>query len=155
EGDLEEAVIALAGTYVRLDPTGWVPHWFRRLLGRTLSKQKADIEHHYGLGNEFYRYFLDRRLQYSCGYFRTPNDSLDLAQEQKIAHTVAKLDLEPKQRLLDIGCGWGHLMFHAAEVYGVTCLGLTLCDNQAQYIREEARKRRLPVEVRVMNYLEL
>jgi cyclopropane-fatty-acyl-phospholipid synthase len=155
DGDLEEVVTALAESYRRLDPTGMVPSWVRRLLGRTLYKQKSDIEHHYGLGNEFYKYYLDKKLQYSCGYFRTREDSLDLAQEQKIAHTVAKLDLRPGQRLLDIGCGWGHLMFHAAEHYGVECLGITLCDNQASYIREEAKARKLPVEVRVMNYLEL
>ncbi len=155
EGDLEEAVTALAETSVHLNPDGYVPSWFGRLLGRTLSRQKSDIEHHYGLGDAFYKHYLDRKLQYSCGYFRTPDDSLDLAQEQKIAHTVAKLDLRPGQRLLDIGCGWGHLMFHAAETYGVECLGLTLCDNQARSIRAEARARELPVEVRVMNYLEL
>lgn len=155
EGDLEEVVTVLAGTYVRLNSGGWVPGWFARFLGRTLGRQKSDIEHHYGRGNEFYQYYLDKKLQYSCGYFRSPDDSLDQAQEQKIAHTVAKLALRPGQRLLDIGCGWGHLMFHAAETYGVECLGLTLCDNQASYIRAEAKARGLPVEVRVMNYLEL
>lgn len=155
EGDLEDAVTTLAEAYVELDPVGWVPGWFGQLVGRALKRQKADIEHHYGLGNEFYQFFLDRRLQYSCAYFRTPDDSLDLAQEQKIAHTAAKLDLQPGQRLLDVGCGWGHLMFHAAEKYGVECVGLTLCDNQASYIREQARARRLPVEVQVRNYLEV
>jgi len=79
---------------------------------------------------------------------------LDQAQYQKIAHTARKLHLRKGQRLLDIGCGWGHLMFHAAETYGVSCVGLTLCDNQAAYIRKEAAARRLPVEVRIMNYLE-
>src|SRR5262249_62431620 len=113
--------------------------WYRKLKGRSLARQKCDIEHHYGLGDDFYRFYLDKKLQYSCAYFRTPQDSLDLAQEQKIAHTVRKLDLRAGQRLLDIGCGWGHLMFHAAEQYGVECGGITLCDNQAKYIREEAR----------------
>jgi cyclopropane-fatty-acyl-phospholipid synthase len=155
EGNLEDVVIALTETYLRLDPQGWTPGWLQRLLGRSLGRQKADIEHHYGLGNDFYRFFLDKRLQYSCAYFRTPEDTLDLAQEQKIAYTAAKLDLRPGLRLLDIGCGWGHLMFHAAETYGVTCLGLTLCENQAEYIRERAKARRIPVEVRVLNYLEL
>jgi cyclopropane-fatty-acyl-phospholipid synthase len=155
EGDLEEAVTALAGTYVHLNPKGWVPSWFRKLLGRTLVRQRGDIEHHYGLGDEFYRFYLDKNLQYSCGYFRTPDDSLDLAQEQKIAHTAAKLDLKAGQRLLDIGCGWGHLMFHAAETYGVECVGLTLCENQAKSIRAEAKARGLPIEVRLMNYLDL
>src|SRR5262249_49125058 len=151
----EEAVTTLAGTYVQLNPKGWVPGWFRKLLGRTLIRQRGDIEHHYGLGDEFYRFYLDKNLQYSCGYFRTPDDSLDLAQEQKIDHTVAKLDLKAGQRLLDIGCGWGHLMYHAAENYGAQCVGLTLCENQAKFIRAEAKARGLPIEVRLMNYLDL
>ena len=155
DGDLEEALISLSWIYVATDR---VTLWDRvklALQARSLGTQKAHIEHHYGRGNDFYRLFLDKRLQYSCGYFRTTDDSLDLAQEQKIAHTVAKLRLMPGQRLLDIGCGWGHLMFHAAETYGVECVGLTLCDNQATYIREEAQRRKLPVDVRVMNYLQV
>jgi cyclopropane-fatty-acyl-phospholipid synthase len=156
EGDLETALCALVDHGLRLGRAqGRLSGIIRRTLARTLPQEKADVEHHYGRGNEFYALYLDKKLQYSCGYFRTPEDSLDLAQEQKIAHTVRKLDLRSGQRLLDIGCGWGHLMFHAAEEYGVECLGITLCDNQAAYIRDEVKKRRLPVDVRVMNYLEL
>jgi len=155
EGDLVAALTALGEAYMALEPERLLTGWARRAVARTLPREKADIEHHYGLGDEFYKFYLDKKLQYSCGYFRTPEDSLDLAQEQKIAHTVKKLQLQPGQRLLDIGCGWGHLMFHAAEVYGVECVGITLCDNQASYIREEAARRRLPVEVRTINYLEL
>jgi cyclopropane-fatty-acyl-phospholipid synthase len=155
DGDLEEALIALCDIYTASDG---VTLWDRVKLAfqaHSLGKQKANIEHHYGRGDDFYRLFLDKNLQYSCGYFRTREDSLDLAQEQKIAHTVAKLRLLPGQRLIDIGCGWGHLMFHAAETYGVECLGLTLCDNQGAFIREEAKRRKLPIEARVMNYLEV
>ena len=156
DGDLEEVLIALYGIYMAT--AGNVTLWDRLKLAihaTPLRRQKANIEHHYGRGDDFYKLFLDKNLQYSCGYFRTREDSLDLAQEQKIAHTVAKLHLQPGQRLIDIGCGWGHLMFHAAETYGVECLGLTLCDNQGAFIREEARRRKLPIEVRVMNYLEV
>lgn len=153
EGSLEDAITELAEHALRLQskPRGWA----RSALARTLSQEKADVEHHYGRGDELYALYLDKNLQYSCAYFRTPDDTLDQAQEQKIAHTTRKLDLRRGQRLLDIGCGWGHLMFHAAEAYGVECLGITLCDNQATYIREQARARKLPVEVRTMNYLEL
>lgn len=157
EGDLEDAYTALAEHGLRMQQRA--PSRMKELvngvLARSLPQEKADIEHHYGRGDEFYEMYLDKKLQYSCGYFRTPEDSLDQAQEQKIAHTVRKLDLRRGQRLLDIGCGWGHLMFHAAEQYGVECVGITLCDNQAAYIREEAKRRKLPVEVRTVNYLEL
>jgi cyclopropane-fatty-acyl-phospholipid synthase len=155
EGDLVEALTALGEAYLAMEPERRLSRWARKAVARTLPREKADIEHHYGLGDEFYRFYLDKKLQYSCAYFRSPEDSLDLAQEQKIAHTTKKLHLQPGQRLLDIGCGWGHLMFHAAEVYGVQCVGITLCDNQANYIRQEAARRGLPVEVRTINYLEL
>ncbi|HET8670227.1 MAG TPA: cyclopropane-fatty-acyl-phospholipid synthase family protein [Candidatus Saccharimonadales bacterium] len=155
DGDLVEALTALGEAYLAMEPERLLSRWARRAAARTLPREKADIEHHYGLGDEFYKFYLDKKLQYSCAYFRSTDDSLDLAQEQKIAHTVKKLYLQPGQRLLDIGCGWGHLMFHAAEVYGVECVGITLCDNQARYIRQEAARRQLPVEVRTINYLEL
>jgi cyclopropane-fatty-acyl-phospholipid synthase len=154
-GDLPEVLVTLGGLYLDLQVERYIPAALRNAVARSLAQEKADIEHHYGRGNDFYEYYLDKKLQYSCGYFRSESDSLDLAQEQKLAHTVRKLDLRPGQRLLDIGCGWGHLMFHAAEHYGVSCVGITLCDNQASYIRAEAKARNLPVEVRVMNYLEL
>lgn len=155
DGDLEDVLTTLGEHGLRLQSRSPVNRWVTRAIERSLPQEKADIEHHYGRGNEFYEFYLDKKLQYSCGYFRTPEDTLDQAQDQKIAHTVRKLDLRKGQRLLDIGCGWGHLMFHAAEQYGVECLGITLCDNQAKYIREQAKARKLPVEVRVMNYLEL
>jgi cyclopropane-fatty-acyl-phospholipid synthase len=154
EGSLEDAITALVDHGLRMQKSP-LPDWVSRAIARSLPQEKADIEHHYGRGNEFYELYLDKKLQYSCGYFKTPEDTLDQAQDQKIAHTVRKLDLRKGQRLLDIGCGWGHLMFHAAEKYGVECVGITLCDNQASYIREQAKARKLPVEVKVMNYLEL
>ena len=156
DGDLEEAYTTLAEHGLRtIQPNNTPQGWLQERIARSLPQEKADIEHHYGRGNEFYKLYLDKKLQYSCGYFKTPEDTLDQAQEQKIQHTARKLDLRKGQRLLDIGCGWGHLMFHAAETYGVECVGITLCDNQAKYTREYAAAKKLPVEVRVMNYLEL
>jgi cyclopropane-fatty-acyl-phospholipid synthase len=158
EGNLEDALTSIFELGLRQQQVHR-PSRLKDLMGvavsRSLRQEKADIEHHYGRGNELYELYLDKKLQYSCGYFRTPEDTLDQAQEQKIAHTIRKLDLRKGQRLLDIGCGWGHLMFHAAEKYGVECLGITLCDNQAKYIREQARARKLRVDVRTMSYLEL
>ncbi len=155
DGDLER-LMAIFGDILK--NTTFQTFWLRlsqKLLARSLKREKLHIEHHYGLGNEFYQYYLDKRMQYSCGYFRTQEDTLDQAQEQKIDHITRKLFLKKGQRLLDIGCGWGHLMFEAASRYGVECIGITLCDNQAKYIREMAKKLHLPVEVRVQNYLEL
>ncbi len=158
DGSLEDALTALFDLGLREQRKGGRA-LLQKVLGaasaRSFREEKADVEHHYGRGNELYELYLDKKLQYSCAYFRTPDDTLEQAQEQKIVHSVKKLDLRRGQRLLDIGCGWGHLMFHAAERYGVECLGLTLCDNQARYIREQARARKLRVDVRTMSYLEL
>jgi cyclopropane-fatty-acyl-phospholipid synthase len=154
KGDLAETLITLSNIYLALS----LPKWVQRMLtnaSRSMTTQQEHVEHHYGRGDEFYDLYLDAMKQYSCAYFRTTQDSLDLAQEQKIAHTVRKLHLHEGQQLLDIGCGWGHLMFHAAETYGVSCYGITICENQAAYIRKEAARRQLPVQVKVMNYLEL
>jgi cyclopropane-fatty-acyl-phospholipid synthase len=155
DGNLEDALTALTGLYHDVKMQGPVRRLLLGAAARTLTEEKSDIRHHYDIGDEFYRYYLDPKLQYSCAYFHSPDDTLEQAQEQKIRHTVAKLRLERGQRLLDIGCGWGHLMMHAAEKYGVSCFGITLSENQAAYIRQQVRERRLPVEVRVMNYLEL
>ncbi|WP_437568184.1 class I SAM-dependent methyltransferase [Sorangium sp. So ce542] len=125
------------------------------LLCGAAKRERLAVERHYGLGNDFYPLYLDRRLQTSCGYFRSPGEALDDAQAHKISVVARKLALRRGQRLLDLGCGWGHLMFHAAETYGVQCLGITLCENQARYIREQAAARRLPVEVRVMGCEDL
>jgi len=155
EGNLEDALTTLFEIGLKQPPKSTWKDRMSVAIARSLPQEKADIEHHYGRGDDFYALYLDKKLQYSCAYFKTPEDTLEQAQEQKIAHTVRKLDLRRGQRLLDIGCGWGHLMFHAAAQYGVECLGITLCDNQAKYIREQARVRKLPVDVRTMSYLEL
>ncbi|XXT16898.1 cyclopropane-fatty-acyl-phospholipid synthase family protein [Sorangium sp. So ce429] len=124
-------------------------------LSGAAKRERLAVERHYGLGNDFYALYLDRRLQTSCGYFSSPGEALDDAQAHKISLVARKLALRRGQRLLDLGCGWGHLMLHAAEAYGVQCLGITLCENQARYIREQAAARRLPVEVRVMSHEEV
>ncbi|WP_437875361.1 class I SAM-dependent methyltransferase [Sorangium sp. So ce513] len=179
EGDLEDALAglfelarsaapvralsAVGARLPRLAPSSPLDRGAARLLdalglgrrsGAARREQRA-VERHYGLGNDFYALYLDRRLQTSCGYFRSPGEALDDAQAHKIALVARKLALRRGQRLLDVGCGWGHFMFHAAEAYGVQCLGITLCENQARYIREQAAARRLPVEVRVMSHEEI
>jgi cyclopropane-fatty-acyl-phospholipid synthase len=156
--DLEEALPALGAIALRVSTRlGWpdAPCLGEVLLDRLGLPALAPSAQHYGRGDDFYRLYLDKRLQYSCGYFRAPGDSLDTAQAQKIAVVARKLALRRGQRLLDLGCGWGHLLLHAAETYGVQCLGITLCDSQARYIREQAAARRLPVEVRVMSFEDL
>jgi len=95
-----------------------------RLRGRLHSRERdlAAIRYHYDVGNDFFALWLDPRMQYSCGYFPTGSEGLDTAQERKLEHICRKLRLQPGERLLDVGCGWGGLATYAAERYGVEAL---------------------------------
>ena len=116
-----------------------------------------NIAHHYDVSNAFYRMWLDRRMVYSCAYFQDDAQSLDDAQAAKLDHICRKLRLAPGENLLDIGCGWGGLVFHAAEKYGVHAHGITLSQNQYEHVSREIVARRLTghVKVELRDYLDL
>ncbi len=100
------------------------------------TRDRAAIRFHYDVGNDFYALWLDERMVYSCAYYREATDSLDEAQEAKLDLICRKLRLRPGHRLLDVGCGWGALIMHAARHYGATAVGITLSDAQASLARE-------------------
>jgi len=102
------------------------------------SRSKRNVAHHYDLGNDFYRLFLDADMQYSCAYFSDPANGLDQAQTDKKAHIAAKLALKPGQRVLDIGCGWGGMALYLHRTCGVDVLGVTLSEEQLKIARERA-----------------
>jgi len=120
-------------------------------------RNRANIAHHYDVSNAFYRLWLDERMVYSCAYFRREDDTLDAAQLAKLDHICRKLGLSPGERFLDIGCGWGGLIFRAAEQYGVRAKGITLSKNQYEHVRSEIARRGLDgrVEVELLDYLDL
>jgi len=107
---------------------------------------------HYDTGNELFRRMLDKRMVYSCGYWKDAN-TLDEAQEAKLDLVCRKIGLEPGQTILDIGCGWGSFIEYAAERYGVEALGITISNEQAQYARE--RCKGLPITIEVQDYRSL
>ena len=113
---------------------------------RTKRFDASAIAYHYDVSNEFYALFLDRRMVYTCAYYRRPDGDLDQAQEDKLDLVCRKLRLQPGERLLDIGCGWGSLVVWAAERYGVLARGVTLSRAQAEY--GQAWIRRLGLEER-------
>lgn len=123
----------------------------------TRSRQQAQIQHHYDLGNDFYKLWLDRSMTYSCAYFKTASDSLEVAQDQKRQHLLRKLQLEPGMTVLDIGSGWGELLFAAAKEYGVTCLGVTLSAEQYRHCVDKAKRLGLADKVKfeLINYQDL
>jgi cyclopropane-fatty-acyl-phospholipid synthase len=126
------------------------PEQARQLGPRhTPVRDAAAIHYHYDVGNDFYKLWLDRRMVYSCAYFRSAEDSLDAAQEAKLDLVCRKLRLKPGERLLDIGCGWGGLIMYAAEHYGVDATGITLSENQAVLARERIEQAGLGDRCRV------
>jgi len=114
-------------------------------LARTISREQAvrNARHHYDVGNAFYRLWLDPTLTYSCAFFRTSGDDLATAQQQKLEYLCRKLHLERGQTLLDIGCGWGSLLFHAVERYGVSATGITPSEEQCRFVQSEIERRGL------------
>ncbi len=114
--------------------------WHYLYQRHTYKKDKRFISEPYDLGNEFYALWLDKDMQYSCGYFKTPQDSIDLAQEQKREQICRKLRLKPDETLLDIGCGWGGMLIYAAQHYGISGVGVTLSKEQAQESNRRIKK---------------
>jgi len=112
-------------------------------------RDAAAIHYHYDVGNNFYKLWLDKRMVYSCAYFRSPEVCLDAAQEAKLDLICRKLRLKPGERLLDIGCGWGGLIMYAAEHYGVDATGITLSENQAALAKERIEQAGLGDRCRV------
>lgn len=102
------------------------------------ARSKANVAHHYDLSGRLYELFLDKDRQYSCAYFSDPANGLEQAQEDKKAHIAAKLALEPGQRVLDIGCGWGGMALYLHQKCGVDVLGITLSEEQLKVARERA-----------------
>ena len=110
--------------------------------GRDAAKRDNGdyIRFHYDLGNDFYKLFLDPRMQYSCGYFTDWNNTLEQAQHDKLDMICRKLRLQPGDDMLDIGFGWGGLVIHAAQNYGVKAHGVTLSEEQYAYTVEKVRE---------------
>jgi cyclopropane-fatty-acyl-phospholipid synthase len=117
--------------------------------GRAGRDEKSYIQFHYDVGNAFYRLFLDARMIYTCAYFTDSSNSLDRAQRDKLEMICRKLRLQPGERFLDIGCGWGGLVCYAAENFGVEAHGVTLSQEQFDYAQAEIERRGLTDRVRV------
>jgi cyclopropane-fatty-acyl-phospholipid synthase len=132
----------------RSGPNGRQP---ARLQGElpSIERDRQAVTYHYNVANDFYALWLDQRMVYSCAYFETGDEELDPAQERKLDYLCRKLRLRPGERLLDIGCGWGGLVIHAAQRYGVEVLSITLSQNQAKLAQERIAQASLQNRCRV------
>jgi cyclopropane-fatty-acyl-phospholipid synthase len=157
EGPITDAIRAAESLARRLggDKKGRLPALMRNL--HTRKNDSAAIRYHYDVSNDFYRLWLDERMVYSCAYFRTGEESIGEAQAQKLDHICRKLHLQPGDRFLDVGCGWGALVMHAVEHYGVRALGVTLSHNQHALANERIRAAGLAdrCEVRIQDYRDI
>lgn len=115
----------------------------------SMERDKKAIQYHYDVGNDFYARWLDPYMQYSCAYFPTGKENLEQAQLLKMEHICRKLRLQPGERLLDVGCGWGGLARYAAEHYDVQVLGVTLSEQQALYGQEMVIREGLADKVQI------
>ena len=105
------------------------------------ARARDNIHRHYDLGNDFYRLWLDERMQYTCAFFPTPEASLEQAQLAKLDRVCRKLALRPGERVVEAGCGWGGLSLHMAERYGVKVRAFNISEEQIAFAREEAKRR--------------
>lgn len=131
--------------------------WLPKKQKHTKKQNQADIHAHYDLGNDFYEMWLDPTLTYSCAYFETPEDTLEQAQINKVHHILDKLFIKDNDTLLDIGCGWGTLMFTAIKEYNVKATGITLSEEQYNHITNRIKEEHLEDKCRVllMDYRDL
>jgi len=123
--------------------------WFHHGPRHSRKRDRASISYHYDQPVEFFRPWLGSTLAYSCAYFRSIRDSLELAQAQKLELICRKLRLQPLERFLDIGCGWGSLVLHAAQDHNVSAHGITLSTGQAEEVRRRIEEAGLATRCNV------
>ncbi|KQV44378.1 MULTISPECIES: cyclopropane-fatty-acyl-phospholipid synthase family protein [unclassified Rhizobium] len=120
----------------------------RRQQSNIKGEAQRNVAHHYDVGNEFYKLFLDDNMLYSCAYFRAPDETLEQAQRNKLRLLASKLCLKPGMKVLDIGCGWGDLALYLAKLEDVEVLGVTLSKEQQALATERAKAAGLENRVR-------
>ncbi len=162
QGSLYDLLDALVAAVHKARPQGWgkVLSGLRTAIRRfhqhnTPALAKRNVAHHYDLKSDFFRLFLDEDMQYSCAYFARPDMTLAEAQLAKKRHIMAKLDLRPGQRVLDIGCGWGGMALSIAGETGASVTGITLSEEQLAVAKQRGVESGLPVAFRLEDYRHL
>ena len=134
----------LTGLYAAIGEPRGVPATLAKLYAHVHridpTTSRGNVHHHYDIGNDFYRLWLDERMVYTCAYFPTPSATLEEAQVAKLDHVCRKLRLEPGERVIEAGCGWGALALHMADRYGARVRAFNVSREQIEYAREMAAR---------------
>ena len=122
-----------------------------------IKKSKSNVAHHYDISEKLYDLFLDKNRQYSCAYFKNDSDTLEQAQSNKIHHIIKKLNIQPNQKVLDVGSGWGTLALAIAKETNASVTGITLSENQFEYSQNKAKEMNLSnqVDFKLIDYRQL
>ena len=151
EGDLVRFMEAIFSSRPSLHDSNWFQRYALnrpRLVRRnTLGGSRDNIHHHYDLGNDFYRLWLDEEMLYTCAYFPDPEMSLEAAQVAKMEHVCRKLRLRPGEHVVEAGCGWGALSLYMAKHHGVQVKAFNVSQQQMQWARERAQREGLSEQV--------
>ena len=158
--DIIDVAYRLAEADAQQPDSGWlgrIAHGMADAVRHTRAQDRAAIQHHYDVSNDFYAEWLGPAMVYSCAYFEHGNETLAEAQQKKIDHILTKLRLASGQTLLDIGCGWGALVLRAASKFGARCVGITLSQKQFELATERVRRAGLQdrVEIRLQDYRDV
>jgi cyclopropane-fatty-acyl-phospholipid synthase len=144
---LEEAYRLMRSGLKRSWYNRFLSNWLLRAQANTLKGSARNIHHHYDLNTDFYKLWLDKEMVYTCAYFPTPTATLEEAQQAKLEHVCRKLQLQPGERVVEAGCGWGALALHMARHYGVTVRAFNISHEQIQYARAQAKRESLSDQV--------
>ena len=143
EGDLIEILETIFRCVSKTSKDGFINKYAAKIMNRrrlnTLAGSRDNIHHHYDIGNDFYRLWLDERMQYTCAYFPSPSATLEEAQIAKMDHVCRKLVLTPGKTVVEAGCGWGTLALHMAKNYGVSVKAYNISHEQVRSARERAK----------------
>jgi cyclopropane-fatty-acyl-phospholipid synthase len=144
EGDLVDVLSEIYFSMRNAPPEGclgWLLRIGAKASPHSVDHSRDNVHHHYDIGNDFYRLWLDERMLYTCAYYPDPDLALEEAQLAKMDHVCRKLRLQPGETVVEAGCGWGALALHMVEHYGVRVRAFNLSREQVAYAREQARQR--------------
>ena len=148
-GSIKELYELVCDTLLNTEQRKSIFAFFSSIFVKAKQREKENIEYHYNVPSDFYRLFLGNTMGYTCGYYTGEKATMDDAQNEKMDIICRKLRLKPREKLLDIGCGWGNFAVYAAKHYGVDVTGITLSREQKKYAEKWIEKEGLSQKINI------